>query len=120
MDFKPINEWIVVEEESPMTKTAGGIYIPKGASKKQQVRKCKVLAISDDVATLLAEEGSSLQYKVGDLVLHHSQTGIKVDVNDEKDRKFFLKYDAVMGICDEPQEEQLEIPEIIPFRKREE
>ena len=102
MSFKPINEWIVIEEEAPMTQTASGIFIPKITSAKQLVKKCKVLQISEAVHKIVKEEGETLEYEVGDMVLHHSQTGIKVDMTDTRDRKYFLKYDAVMAVCDPP------------------
>jgi len=98
MEFKPINEWILVEEEEPVTKTLSGIYIPKVVSSKQLIKKCKVLAISDELPAILAEEKRTLSFKVGDTVVHHSQIGIKIDESSEKDRRFFLKYDTVMAL----------------------
>ena len=103
--MKPINEWILIEEEEPMTRTAGGLYIPIASSKKQTLKRCKILDISEDVYEILREEGRELQYDIGDTVIHYSQTGIKVDNSDEKDRRFFLKYDAVMAICEDEEEE---------------
>jgi co-chaperonin GroES (HSP10) len=99
--FKPIFEWILVEEEAPLTQTLTGIFIPKATSAKQMLKKCKVLKISDRAVRLMEEDDEGVQYKVGDMVMHHSQTGIKVDVTDERDRRYLLKYDAVISVYDE-------------------
>jgi co-chaperonin GroES (HSP10) len=98
MSFRPIFEWILVEEEAPMTQTESGIYLPIATSKKQLIKKCKVLQIGERARELMKEEGS-IEYEVGDMVMHHSQTGIKVDSTNEKDRRYFLKYDGVLAVC---------------------
>lgn len=96
----PINGWILIEdiELEAAEVSPGGIFIPKTARKKQVVRTCKILAISDDVPRLCKEDEMILQYKVGDTVYHYSQQGIPVNPNDDDDKTMFLKYDAVMAI----------------------
>lgn len=101
MSFKPIFEWILVEEEEALTQTPTGIFIPKATSSKQMLKKCKVLKISDRAVRLMQEDDEGVQYAVGDMVMHHSQTGIKVDMTDERDRRYLLKYDAVISVYDE-------------------
>lgn len=98
--MKPINDWIIVETEDPVEVSAGGIILPN-AKKNQSIKKSKVLAISDDVCTLCEKDGLELQYSIGDIVYHHAQTGLKVDLSDERDKRYYIKYDAVMGVeCD--------------------
>ncbi|MHA2069415.1 MAG: co-chaperone GroES family protein [Candidatus Thorarchaeota archaeon] len=94
----PINSWIIIEDIEPGEVSAGGIYIPEAARKKQVVKTCKVLSISADVYRVCAEDKMELQYKVGDIVCHYSQQGIPINPSDENDKTMFLKYDAVMAV----------------------
>ena len=98
---------VIVEEEDlrGFKKTEGGLYVPK-TNPTQTVKKCKVLAISDDVYEYMKEKDDELKYDVGDYVIHHSQTGIKVNTADPKDLRFFLKYDAIMAVvCGDDKDE---------------
>jgi len=100
--MRPINDWIIVETEDPIEVSAGGIFLPN-AKKNLSLKKSKVLAISDDVITLCKKDGLELQYGVGDIAYHPVQTGLKIDPSNEKDKRYYIKYDAVVGVeeCDE-------------------
>ena len=117
MDLNPINEWIIVEEEELITKTLSGLYVPKMAQEKQVLRRCKVIAISPDIEGILKEDNQTLRFKVGDTVIHNSQTGIKVDMNDKNDRKYFMKYTAVMAICDNATEDFRNVSVLRPLEE---
>jgi co-chaperonin GroES (HSP10) len=97
----PINEWILVEDIEPSDKSKGGIYLPKQSGKKELMKVCKVLAISPDVFRTCEEEKKELRYAVGDIVVHHSQMGVPLNIMDEDDHTMLLKYDAVMGLVQE-------------------
>ena len=100
LTFAPINDWIVVKEEvAAETVSASGIIMPKIVSSKQKIKKCTVVAVSEDVAGIAAAEGREIQYKVGDHILHYSETGIPLDVGDKNNRTLFLKWDAVIAVC---------------------
>lgn len=67
---KPQAEYVVVQAEAAQTKTAGGLYLPNGASEKPKV--AKVVAAGSDVKDI----------KVGDRVLYKNEyesTSVKVD-----------------------------------------
>ena len=115
----PINDWIMVEEYSPDKVTKSGLIIPAEARKKGSIKKCKVIAISDDVHRIVKEEGGKLQYKIGDIVIHHSQTGLKVNINDPKDKKLFLKWDAVMALVQEEEQEEENTVQLFPVEDKE-
>lgn len=99
--FFPIDGWILVEDIEPSDVSKGGIFLPAQTRKKEQVKICKVLAISPDVFRLCEEEKKELRYAVGDIVAHHVQHGVPLNVTDEKDQTMLLKYDAVMGLVKE-------------------
>lgn len=99
--MKPVNGWIIVEKiEKP--KKVGSIIIPEEVKKNDKIQKSKVLQISQDVLDACQSEDRSLPYKVGDIVLHHAQTGIELVPLDTEDKTLFMKFDGVMGVI--PQE----------------
>ena len=67
---QPMAEYVVVQAEAAQTKTAGGLYLPNGASEKPKV--AKVVAVGSAVKDV----------KVGDRVLYKNEyesTGVKID-----------------------------------------
>jgi chaperonin GroES len=94
--MKPVNGWIVVKRLEQEEKTPSGIYIPKDT--EQKIQRNEVLQISEDVFNACAKEGTTLPYKVGDIVLTHTQLGIQLVPYDTKEKIMFLKFDAVMGV----------------------
>lgn len=96
--IKPIGEWMIVELIKDGDKTTeSGIVLP-GAEKKTLVKKSKVLQISNEVVSIMAKEKRDLQYKVGDIVYHHNQVGLRINAANETDLRMWMKYDAVMGV----------------------
>jgi co-chaperonin GroES (HSP10) len=94
--MKPVNGWILVKRLEVDEKTPSGIYIPKATD--QKIQRNEVLQISGDVFAACEKEGTTLPYKVGDVVLTHTQLGIQLVPYDTKDNIMFLKFDAVMGV----------------------
>ena len=100
--MKPVYEWIVVEKiEKP--KKVGSIIIPDEVNKNEKIQRSKVLQISQGVLDACDLEGKPLPYKVGDTILHHSQTGIALVPLDKDNKTMLMKFDAVMGVEDEVQ-----------------
>jgi chaperonin GroES len=67
---QPMAEYVVVQAEAAQTKTAGGLYLPNGASEKPKV--AKVVAVGSAVKDV----------KVGDRVLYKNEyesTTVKID-----------------------------------------
>lgn len=70
---QPLPEYVVVQAEEPVSKTASGIYLPGGAAEKPKV--AKVIAVGKEVG----------EVKVGDRILYKNEyetTNVKVDGED--------------------------------------
>lgn len=102
--MKPVNGWIIVEKIEKPKQTPGGIYIPEEVTKNEKIQRSTVLQISQDVLDACATEKRELPYKVGDIVLHHSQTGIELVPLDKDNKNLFMKFDGVMGVIPQEQE----------------
>jgi co-chaperonin GroES (HSP10) len=99
MEFKPVNVWILVEKMEPEErKTKSGIYMPNHTEEEQKTVACKVLAISDDVHVACKREAKDLPYSVGDVIVTHSQVGIKYDIFNKDDKRYWMKYDSAMAV----------------------
>jgi co-chaperonin GroES (HSP10) len=96
--MKPVNGWILVKRLEVDEKTPSGIYIPKAATSEQKIQRNEVLQISQDVYNACEKEGTTLPYKVGDIVLTHVQVGIQYVPYDKENNILFLKFDTIMGV----------------------
>lgn len=94
--MKPVNGWITVKKLEEDKQTKSGIYLPNKVESK--IQRNLVVQISDDVFRACAKEQTELPYKVGDVVLTHSQLGVHMVPYDSEDNLMFLKFDAVMGV----------------------
>ncbi len=79
-NFKPINDFILVEVLSKKDKTDTGIFIPLEAQEKNQV------------ATVL-HAGKSTQLNVGDQVFYKKYTGTMLD-----ETYLVLKEEEILGV----------------------
>lgn len=115
--MKPINDWIIVETQDPPEVSAGGIVLPK--KKNESIKESIVIAISEDIGRIIEvdPERSPLQFKEGDTVYHHIQTGIALDPNDVENKKFLMKFDAVM--CVKGQVEEAAPDNVVPIGSKE-
>ena len=112
-NIKVIEEWILVKpdkaSEQGDTKTQGGIIIPAEVKKKQEVvKRAKVLQISDDITYLIRKDkedsNAVIEYAVGDTILFYGKTGIPI----QNGEYMFLKYDGILAIEVEVEEEVTE------------
>ncbi|MCB9730421.1 MAG: co-chaperone GroES [Deltaproteobacteria bacterium] len=95
MNFKPLNDRILVKRVEEETKTAGGIIIPDSA--KEKPLQGEVLAVGSGK---IHEDGSvrAMDIRVGDKVLFgkYGGTDIKIDGED----RIILREDDVLGIVE--------------------
>ncbi len=78
--LKPLADYIVAEQESAVTKTASGLYLPDKATEKPKI--AKVLAVGpgkvgDD------NERIPVEVKVGDRVVYRSYSPTEVKIDDK-------------------------------------
>ena len=77
----PLGDRIVVQREVSQEKTSGGIFLPDSA--KDRPTRGKIISIGDG-RVLDNGSRSTLQVKVGDLVLFTSYAGENIEVNGEE------------------------------------
>ncbi len=95
MNFRPLNEKIVVRREDAEDRTPGGIVLPDIA--KEKPRRGKVLAVG--TGRLLPDGGrAAFTVKEGDHVLFTAYAGSEVKVGAET--LLILTEDDVLGIVD--------------------
>ncbi|MBU1975550.1 MAG: co-chaperone GroES [Nanoarchaeota archaeon] len=85
MEFKPLNERVLVKPSEAEEKTAGGIYIPESAKEKSQ--EGTIVAVADKGCESL---------KVGDKVVYENFAG--ADINLDGKKHIILKIKDVLGI----------------------
>jgi chaperonin GroES len=92
----PMNKRVLIEPESRVTKTKGGIIIPETANQKTPT-KGKIIAISDDCF-----EFSVVDLDIGDNVLFSKFSGVEIFVPNEEgvgDRVLLLvKADDILAV----------------------
>ena len=100
MNFRPLQDRVVVKRVEEESKTAGGIIIPDTAKEKPQ--EGEVVAVGpgarDDKGELIA-----MDVKVGDRILFGKWSGTEIKINGED--LLIMKESDVMGII-EAQAEQ--------------
>ena len=77
----PLGDRIVVQREVSQEKTSGGIFLPDSA--KDRPTRGKIISIGDG-RVLDNGSRSTLQVKVGDLVLFTSYAGENIEVNGDE------------------------------------
>ena len=95
--MKPINGWIVVETLKKPDRTPGGIILPE-PKEKEKIQRNRVVSISQDVLNACEAEGRELPYKVGDIIITHSQVGIEMVPFKKDDNTMLMKFDAPMAV----------------------
>jgi chaperonin GroES len=77
----PLGDRIVVQREESQERTSGGIFLPDSA--KDRPTRGKIVAVGDG---RVLENGSrsTLQVKIGDLVLFTSYAGENIEVDGEE------------------------------------
>lgn len=81
MNIKPLADKVLIKRVEAETKTKGGIVLPDTA--KEKPRRGKIISIGDGK---LLDDGSrsTLQVKVGDLVLFSSYGGTEIKIDGEE------------------------------------
>jgi chaperonin GroES len=77
----PLGDRIVVQREASQEKTSGGIFLPDSA--KDRPTRGKIISIGDG-RVLDNGSRSTLQVKVGDIVLFTSYAGENIEINGEE------------------------------------
>jgi len=80
LNFKPINEYVLVELQEQQATTAGGILIPTEAQEKNQTAK-------------VVHAGNSKQLSAGDMVYYKKYIGHALD-----DTYMVLREEEILGI----------------------
>ncbi len=95
MDFKPLNDRILVKRVEEEARSAGGIIIPDSA--KEKPLRGAVLAVGSGK---VSEDGASrpLDVKSGDVVLFGKYAG--TEINIEGVEHTILREDDVLGIVE--------------------
>ena len=95
MDFKPLNDRILVKRVEEDARSAGGIIIPDSA--KEKPLRGKVLAVGSGK---VSEDGASrpLDVKAGDVVLFGKYAG--TEINIEGSEHTILREDDVLGVVE--------------------
>jgi len=100
MNIKVIEDWILVkplEGQDAEQKTATGLIVPLEAQKKTEVKRARVIQISNDV------DMDTIHYKEDDVILYYGKTGISF--YEEGEQYTFLKFDGMLAI-----EEKVKMP----------
>lgn len=95
MNFKPLNDRILVKREDELAESAAGILIPDSA--KERPLRGTVLAAGNGPT---AEDGSSraLDVSVGDTVIFGKYAGTEIHIGGEEHT--ILREDDVLGIVE--------------------
>ncbi len=93
INFRPLNDRVMLQREEPETKTASGIIIPDSATEKPM--KGKVVAVGSG---LRDESGKliPLDVKAGDVVLFSKWSGTEITMDGEE--YLVMKESDIMGI----------------------
>jgi chaperonin GroES len=89
----PLHDRLVVKQQEPETKTAGGIYIPDTADKDKPMRG-KVLAVGP--GKYIDGKIQPLQVKVGDEILFGKYSGTAIKLEDKE--YLVMREEDVMGV----------------------
>ena len=96
MNFKPLNDRILVERVGEETQTASGIIIPDTAQEKPL--RANVLAVGNGK---VHDDGTvtPMAVSVGDVVLFGKYAGTEIKI--EGSERIILREDDILGIVEE-------------------
>jgi chaperonin GroES len=95
MNFKPLQDRVLVEYTDEPEKSSGGLYIPDTAKEKPQ--EGKVVAVGPGKVT---DDGKlkKVDVKPGDSVLFDKYSGSKIMINDKE--YLIIRDDDILGILE--------------------
>ena len=81
MAYKPLSDRVMIEQESPESKTKSGIVLPDAAQEKPQTGK--IIAVGPGRVT---DEGNTVpvSLKVGDIVIFAKYGGTEIKDGDKE------------------------------------
>lgn len=93
MKFRPLHDRVVVKRADPVTKTAGGIYVPETAADKPQ--EGEVIAVGSGARD---ETGKvvPLDVKAGDRIVFSKWTGTEITVDGQE--YLVMKESDIIGV----------------------
>lgn len=95
MKFRPLHDRVVVKRADPVTKTAGGIYVPETASEKPQ--EGEVVAVGtgtrDETGKIVP-----LDVKAGDRIVFSKWSGTEITVDGQE--LLVMKESDIIGVLD--------------------
>jgi len=95
MNFKPLNDRILVKREDELTETSSGILIPDSA--KEKPLRGHVLAVGEGK---IADDGTvrPLDIQVGETVLFGKYSGTEIKLTGEE--HMILREEDILGIVE--------------------
>ena len=97
MNFKPLQDNVLIKESKPEEKSKGGIIIPDAAKEKPQ--EGEVIAVGPGKRSKKTGENIALDVKVGDMVLYGKWSGNDIKVEGEEYR--LMKESDIIGILED-------------------
>lgn len=96
---KPMRDLMVVERFELKKVTEGGIILP-GQTLESNTASGKVLSVGDGAFDEKTKTFTEVDVKVGDIVLFHTNSGIKVSEDKETPERFLLREEDILAIVD--------------------
>lgn len=96
----PMRDLMVVERFEEQRVSQGGIVLP-GASLETNTAKGRVLTMGEGAINEKTGEIMEIDVKVGDVVLFHFNSGIKVSGDREKPERYLLREEDILAIVEE-------------------
>jgi chaperonin GroES len=84
--IKPLDDYVLVEQEKAETRTASGLYIPESAAEKPKA--WKIVAVGPAVQ----------RFKVGDKVFYKTYSNDTVDASVGKDEYKLVRQHDIAGV----------------------
>lgn len=98
-DVTPMRDLMVVESEEVQKVSQGGILLP-GAALESNTRTGRVISVGPGAESEKTGEITEVDVKVGDVVLFHVNSGIKVSGDREKPERFLLREEDILAMVD--------------------
>jgi chaperonin GroES len=95
MNFKPLNDRILVKREDELTETTGGILIPDSAQERPY--RGQVLAVGEGKT---GEDGTlrPMDIQIGETVLFGKYAGTEIKLTEEE--HMILREEDILGIVE--------------------
>lgn len=95
--IKPLRDQIVVERVELSKVSAGGIFLP-GDTLDTTTARGKIITVGDGAVNEKTGELIPMDVSVGDNVIFHVTSGIKVSEDKEKPELFLMREEDILAI----------------------